>query len=362
VITVRLAPAAMDEVSLAYSPLLECVLSLRVALQPRRHPAHRRWARQLRRLPASLQEAIERHAFVFGDNAPVFVAASSGGFEPFADELALLRTMAPSLVRYQFTWALHQGTLTPAELERPSVRRQLRKTAAEELPAGRGEVELALEQPEAFLEAFADLIDNYFEDAFGKEWERIQPLLAKSAAEAEHRIANDGLFDALPSLSPRLRGDAHQSQILIDKAIDRTWKLDLDDRFVLAPSVYAWPNLIVFLEDGPWPKGISYPAPFLADHAVEPPPPDELVRLLRAVGDDTRLRVLRLIAEKPRSTQELAPLVAISEASLSRHLRKLLEVGILSRRRDGRFVLYALQREPLAELAPSVLRYLERDA
>ena len=49
--------------------------------------------------------------------------------------------------------------------------------------------------------------------------------------------------------------------------------------------------------------------------------------MFRALADETRLQVLRLIAERPRSTQELAPLVGLSEAALSKHLRFLAEVG-----------------------------------
>jgi hypothetical protein len=53
--------------------------------------------------------------------------------------------------------------------------------------------------------AFSELIEMYFEDAFLLEWQRIEPLLAASAADARRRIADDGLPDALPHLAPRLR-------------------------------------------------------------------------------------------------------------------------------------------------------------
>ncbi len=88
-------------------------------------------------------------------------------------------------------------------------------------------------------------------------------------------------------------------------------------------------------------------------------PPDELVRLLRALGDGTRLRTLQLIGERPRSTQELAPLLGISEATLSRHLRVLTDAGMLARSREGRFVLYRLEAKALARLEPSLRSFIE---
>ena len=81
----------------------------------------------------------------------------------------------------------------------------------------------------------------------------------------------------------------------------------------------------------------------------------------RALGDDTRLRALRLIADRPRSTQELVPLVGITEAGLSKHLRALAEAGVLEARRDGYYVLYSLRPERLAPLSSAVLSFLGRE-
>jgi DNA-binding transcriptional ArsR family regulator len=69
---------------------------------------------------------------------------------------------------------------------------------------------------------------------------------------------------------------------------------------------------------------------------------------VRAVGDRIRLDVLRLVAERPRSNEELAPLVGLSESGLSRHLCLLTDAGFLTTKRDGWYVLYSLRREQLA--------------
>ena len=86
------------------------------------------------------------------------------------------------------------------------------------------------------------------------------------------------------------------------------------------------------------------------------------IGVLRALADDTRLRALRLIAERPRSTQELAPLVGVTEAALSKHLRLLAEAGLLERHRDGYYVLYRIVPGQVAALAPSLEAFLERQA
>jgi len=71
---------------------------------------------------------------------------------------------------------------------------------------------------------------------------------------------------------------------------------------------------------------LIYPARFIARDA-KPVTDTKLLQVFRALGDDTRLRALRLIAQQPRSTQKLAALVAISEAGLSKHLKALADAG-----------------------------------
>jgi DNA-binding transcriptional ArsR family regulator len=123
------------------------------------------------------------------------------------------------------------------------------------------------------------------------------------------------------------------------------------------PSAFVWPHIRVNC-DGPWSLGLVFPASSIVREARPRIPPAQLVGVLRALADDTRLRALRLIAERPRSTQELAPLVGVSEAALSKHLRVLADAGVLERCRQGDYVLYRLVPRKVAELAPGLEGFL----
>ena len=103
---------------------------------------------------------------------------------------------------------------------------------------------------------------------------------------------------------------------------------------------------------------VIYPASFVVEDARPRLPSADLVEVLRALGNDTRLRALRLIAERPRSTQELARLIGIGEAGLSKHLRQLSAAGLVTTRREGYYVLYAVSRERILPLSESVLEFL----
>jgi DNA-binding transcriptional ArsR family regulator len=129
---------------------------------------------------------------------------------------------------------------------------------------------------------------------------------------------------------------------------------------VLSPSVFVWPHLRVNC-DAPWPTTIVYTTPALAGNATPRIPPAQLLSLLQALSDDTRLRILRLIAQQPRTTQELAPLVGLSNAGLSKSLQRLADAGLISPRRESYYVVYSLAPHRIEALAQALEDFLHTD-
>ncbi len=72
-----------------------------------------------------------------------------------------------------------------------------------------------------------------------------------------------------------------------------------------------------------------------------------LVEQFSALGDPTRLKVLVLLAEKPRPVHDLAAAFDISRPAISRHLKVLKDAGLVKEEKQGRENLYALQRARL---------------
>jgi DNA-binding transcriptional ArsR family regulator len=76
-----------------------------------------------------------------------------------------------------------------------------------------------------------------------------------------------------------------------------------------------------------------------------------------ALADDTRLRIVELLAEGERDVSELNAHFAISQPAVSRHLRVLREHGLVRARPDGKRRVYSLDPTPLAELDDWLGRY-----
>ncbi|MBV9553329.1 MAG: metalloregulator ArsR/SmtB family transcription factor [Alphaproteobacteria bacterium] len=78
----------------------------------------------------------------------------------------------------------------------------------------------------------------------------------------------------------------------------------------------------------------------MADAAAETARIPDLLAALRAVAEQTRLRLLVLCAKGELTVSELAQILGQSQPRVSRHLKLLCEAGLLDRFREGSWVFY----------------------
>ncbi|MCR8725455.1 DUF2087 domain-containing protein [Frigidibacter sp. ROC022] len=77
----------------------------------------------------------------------------------------------------------------------------------------------------------------------------------------------------------------------------------------------------------------------------------ELLALLKVLADESRLRLLGLLAQAPTSVEALAAALALKEPTVSHHLARLKSAGLVSMTQDGTRHLYALDAEALRRLS-----------
>ena len=68
-------------------------------------------------------------------------------------------------------------------------------------------------------------------------------------------------------------------------------------------------------------------------------------KLFKAFGDPTRLKILKLLASKDMSVNEIVAEIGLSQPTISRHLSILREADIVMDRRDGQSVIYSLIKQ-----------------
>src|SRR5215216_1188591 len=88
----------------------------------------------------------------------------------------------------------------------------------------------------------------------------------------------------------------------------------------------------------------------------------ELNAVLKGAGETTRLRVLALLAEAELTVSDLTEILRQSQPRISRHLKLLVEAGLIERFREGSWAFFRLaERGGSADLARALVAQLDRE-
>jgi DNA-binding transcriptional ArsR family regulator len=80
-----------------------------------------------------------------------------------------------------------------------------------------------------------------------------------------------------------------------------------------------------------------------------------LLSFFKVLADESRLKMLGILATQERSVEELAELLQLKTPTVSHHLAKMKALGLVTMRAEGNTHLYALRPEGLRDLSKDLL-------
>lgn len=91
--------------------------------------------------------------------------------------------------------------------------------------------------------------------------------------------------------------------------------------------------------------------------------PDDIVNMLKAAGEVTRLRLLALLAEGELSVKDFTEILDQSQPRVSRHLKLLADANLVSRNAEGAWAYYRLSESgPAGAFVTWLKTQIDRDA
>jgi ArsR family transcriptional regulator len=76
----------------------------------------------------------------------------------------------------------------------------------------------------------------------------------------------------------------------------------------------------------------------------------DCVEFCRTLADESRQRILRLLANSgEKSVGDIVDACDVSQPTISHHLHVLRQFGLVTRRKEGKHVFYALNRDRVTE-------------
>ena len=87
---------------------------------------------------------------------------------------------------------------------------------------------------------------------------------------------------------------------------------------------------------------------------------DQFVRFFKVLGEPKRLRIVGLLADKPRTVEPLGALLGLGVSTVSHHLSRLADAGLVSARSESYYSVYMLRTEVLTSMAKELLKQAEQ--
>ncbi len=337
-------PAAAPEVVLEARPAIDFLVSMMLDTDSELLPADRAWYDESR---ASLSDALRRDlARVLGDDrqgkgigaAIVPLAVEDPAVRSSADVVALAGRLA---ARDLLGACCDHEEMNEASALSGRVldgERELRDEAVALWPEEyRAAIGRLLDDPEGELRALRRVL---------RAWrERFEPIEARVARMEERDVAGR-------------RADLGRLPLadFVEQATGGVrWVPDPGTRrLYLSPSYFTRPYNYVF-GGRDW-HMFAYPLAEAALDGDRGAVPAASVRLFKALGDESRLRILNLLASGDLYLTEIADRMGLSKPTVSHHLALLRAAGLVTITEAGALTYYSLRRDRIADAGLELTR------
>lgn len=200
-------------------------------------------------------------------------------------------------------------------------------------------------------EEIIHLLKEYYFVYFQEEIKLLQPFILYRLKKELAICREEGLSQYVEKLHERI--EVQEDTIICHKYKDYRIERSAIDKIQITATTFMNPHLLLGVFD----RKISLTKMITVERKKEKAPED-LVKILKALGDDMRLQILKELKYKAQSTQELSQKLKITEAGISKHLKLLYEAEIVTKERKGNFIYYGLKGNKINEVPYRIFEYM----
>jgi len=88
---------------------------------------------------------------------------------------------------------------------------------------------------------------------------------------------------------------------------------------------------------------------------------NDYVKVFKALGEPTRLKILKLLSVRPMFVCELESVLQMSQPRISQHLRTMKEAGLVTEQKDAQRTYYSLQMDYLDQSVDNLITFFHID-
>lgn len=198
------------------------------------------------------------------------------------------------------------------------------------------------------------VITRYWEESFSKDWHIFESYLNTQINKEKSVIAEHGPIQYITKMHPKVI--MKDGILIFSKDPDFSISIKKIEEINITLSLFIGDNLAVNIIDNKLylTKNLGFQAP-----VASMPIPENLVNTAKALGDETRLTILKILNNGKSTTQNLSKLLHLSASSVSLHLKQLKSADLIDSYKDNKFVYYYINSFQISKIQKLLDDYLE---
>lgn len=338
------------KIEFIYSPLFELLCSLHVLTNPEHHLERLNWARDMKEtMDARLYDEI----LYIGHNFHEWCTIMD--FHRVTDTFNDLNVMAAIDALSEISTEDFICTIIGDHVSIDDVKLALRRKDSGKLDISNEQAGI-FRDAEGFKRRVISCLKEYYYLHFERELRYIEPAMIRALKRHAERYESSGISDYVKALHKRI--EVSDDAFYFHKYTRFEMPFKGLKNIIFMPSSFSDPHLLIGIYGS---DTLHLNIRVHLSETVEEVPMD-LFNTLKALGDDTRLKILKEIYKTPSSTQSLSMGLGLTEAGISKHLKILHEAGVLYKERKGNYIYYCLDRMMLDRIPMDIYQFLDGGA
>lgn len=215
-------------------------------------------------------------------------------------------------------------------------------------------VRYMLERSEEIRDRLIWILEQYWMEAFSKEWDSISSYERDIISHEEMLLRHTSLKEYLEQFHPDLI--IKDGILRMDKIPGLSVNAGQITDICITPSIFGEGHLHGNIYQGTvnLVLNLNYRA-----LQVSRDIPDDFFSVLRALGDESRFKIIKVLKNGDATTKNISDILRLSPSTISAHLKVLKEADLVDCHKVKKFVYYQLKMERLETLQDRLMTYLK---
>lgn len=199
-----------------------------------------------------------------------------------------------------------------------------------------------------------DVLHKYWNDFFCCEWYKIHGFYMRKIKLEKMHLYRKPAIDYLTDIHEDLYFD--NDTFIFKKTTEFKIEIYKIDEVFIFPSVFPMPHLMINIVGNRLTLYLNLVYDF--NTSAKDEVPKLLVNSLKALGDTTRLKIIKVLFNGDKTTKELSEILEFAPSTISEHLRILKEAELVKSTRVKNKVYYSLPDVTLEDVFNNFKTYL----